>query len=92
MRPPRFLIAVQLTNLLSRLVFVRDPTDSEIIPVGKQTKNPSHIFYRSCSGIWQSVWIETTPSDRITQLDLAAAADGTGMWPRLNTLESKSIR
>ncbi|CAM1505952.1 Fc.00g115890.m01.CDS01 [Cosmosporella sp. VM-42] len=58
------------------LVYVRDPTDSEIIPVGKQTRNPSHIFYRSCSGIWQQVWIESAPSDYITQLDVAAAADG----------------
>ncbi|KAH7313781.1 glycoside hydrolase family 2 protein [Stachybotrys elegans] len=59
------------------LVFVWDPTDSETIPVGKQVLNPSHIFYRSCSGIWQSVWLESTPADHITQLDLAAGMDGT---------------
>jgi len=58
------------------LVFVRDPTDSEGIPVGKQANNPSHIFYRPCSGIWQQVWIEAAPTDHITQLDIAAAADG----------------
>ncbi|KAM5380864.1 hypothetical protein ACJZ2D_003388 [Fusarium nematophilum] len=58
------------------LVFVHDPTDEDIIPVGKQTLNPSHIFYRSCSGIWQQVWIESAPSDHITQLDVAAAANG----------------
>jgi hypothetical protein len=59
------------------LVFVRDPTDSEIIPVGKQVQRPSHIFYRSCSGIWQTVWLESVPADHITQLDVAAAMDGT---------------
>ncbi|KFA46840.1 hypothetical protein S40293_05569 [Stachybotrys chartarum IBT 40293] len=59
------------------LVFVRDPTDSEVIPVGKQARNPSHIFYRSCSGIWQSVWLESVPNDHITQLDIAAGMDGT---------------
>ncbi|KAM0426590.1 hypothetical protein ACHAPT_008284 [Fusarium lateritium] len=58
------------------LVFVHDPTDADIIPVGKQTLNPSHIFYRSCSGIWQQVWIEAVPKDYITQLDVAAGADG----------------
>uniref|UniRef100_A0A8H7KCU2 Glycoside hydrolase family 2 catalytic domain-containing protein n=1 Tax=Bionectria ochroleuca TaxID=29856 RepID=A0A8H7KCU2_BIOOC len=58
------------------LVFVSDPTDSQPIPVGKQTLNPSHIFYRSCSGIWQTVWIESTPANHITQLDVSAKHDG----------------
>ncbi|KAK5998715.1 Putative beta-glucuronidase-like protein [Cladobotryum mycophilum] len=58
-------------------VFVHDPTDIDMIPIGKQTRNPSHIFYRSCSGIWQSVWLESAPSDHITQLDVAAGMDGT---------------
>ncbi|KAK4551441.1 hypothetical protein LTR86_011172 [Recurvomyces mirabilis] len=61
------------------LVFVHDPTDSDpyVIPIGKQTLHPSHIFYTPCSGIWQSVWIESAPSSYITQLDIAAGADGT---------------
>ncbi|EHK22641.1 glycoside hydrolase family 2 protein [Trichoderma virens Gv29-8] len=58
-------------------VFVHDPTDLDVIPIGKQTRNPSHIFYRSCSGIWQSVWLESVPSNHITQLDIAAGMDGT---------------
>lgn len=58
-------------------VEVWDPTDSNVIPVGKQTRNPSHIFYRSCSGIWQTVWMEAVDTDdHITQLDVAADADG----------------
>ncbi|EFY91903.1 hydrolase, putative [Metarhizium acridum CQMa 102] len=57
-------------------VFVHDPTDADVIPVGKQTRNPSHIFYRSCSGIWQTVWLERAPSNRITQLDVSAGMDG----------------
>jgi hypothetical protein len=63
----------------SSFVFVHDPTDSEIIPVGKQSRNPSHIFYRSCSGIWQTVWLEKTPSNHIQQLDVQADMDGVGM-------------
>ncbi|KAJ4264520.1 hypothetical protein NW762_005722 [Fusarium torreyae] len=59
------------------LVFVNDPTDSEVIPVGKQTLRPSHIFYRSCSGIWQQVWLEAVPKDYITDLDVSASANGT---------------
>ena len=57
---------------------MHDPTDSDdyIIPIGKQTLNPSHIFYRPCSGIWQSVWIEAAPAEYITQLDIDGNADG----------------
>lgn len=60
-------------------VFVFDPTDlpGYVIPIGKQTKNPEHIFYRPCSGIWQTVWLESVPSNSITQLDIKAAADGS---------------
>lgn len=63
-----------------RLVFVHDPTDEDpyVIPIGKQTLHPSHIFYTPCSGIWQSVWIEAAPSSYITELDISASMDGTG--------------
>jgi len=61
---------------------VHDPTDSGdyVIPIGKQTLYPSHIFYRPCSGIWQSVWIESAPANYITQLDVAADMNGQGVW------------
>ncbi|KAK2031781.1 family 2 glycosyl hydrolase [Colletotrichum zoysiae] len=61
------------------LVFVFDPTDEQgyVVPIGKQAQSPSHIFYRSCSGIWQTVWLESTPrNNRITQLDVAADHQG----------------
>ncbi|KAL8420647.1 hypothetical protein RB594_003436 [Gaeumannomyces avenae] len=63
-------------NLLT--LFVHDPTNREgfLVPAGKQVLNPSHIFYRSCSGVWQSVWLEHAPSDYITALDVAADMDG----------------
>ncbi|TGJ84718.1 hypothetical protein E0Z10_g4017 [Xylaria hypoxylon] len=65
------------TNTLRVDVF--DPTDADgyMIPIGKQTLNPSHIFYTPCSGIWQSVWLESVPAQHITQLDVAADMHGT---------------
>lgn len=59
-------------------MFVFDPTDivNYVIPIGKQTRRPEHIFYRPCSGIWQTVWLESAPAERISQLDIRAAADG----------------
>ncbi|KAK0275242.1 hypothetical protein LTR35_011290 [Friedmanniomyces endolithicus] len=79
-----FAFTVDVTDYLNAnganelLVFVHDPTDSDpyVIPIGKQTLHPSHIFYTPCSGIWQSVWIESAPSNYITQLDIAAGMDG----------------
>nr|POE90197.1 beta-galactosidase [Quercus suber] len=61
-----------------RIVFAFDPTDSDpyVIPTGKQALNPSHIFYRPCSGIWQSVWIESAPSNHISDLRIDATASG----------------
>ncbi|WVQ97440.1 hypothetical protein IAU59_004553 [Kwoniella sp. CBS 9459] len=63
------------------LVFVHDPTDSanDVIPVGKQTVNPSHIFYTPCSGIWQSVFIEPVPKTYIDRIDLSGDMEGNGV-------------
>lgn len=74
-------LGLESSLCISRLVFAFDPTDSddEVIPIGKQTLNPSHIFYTPCSGIWQSVWIEAAPANYITELQLFAGADGQGM-------------
>ncbi|KAK3330737.1 glycoside hydrolase superfamily [Apodospora peruviana] len=60
------------------LVFAFDPTDEipYYTPHGKQTKTPSHIFYTPCSGIWQSVWLESVPDNHITKLDITADMDG----------------
>jgi hypothetical protein len=62
-------------------VFVFDPTDDQSIPQGKQTKRLSHIFYTPCSGIWQTVWIESVPENFISNLDVAADMDGKGRSP-----------
>ncbi|KAI0880698.1 glycoside hydrolase family 2 protein [Annulohypoxylon maeteangense] len=59
-------------------VFVFDPTDAQgyMNPVGKQTRTPSHIFYTPCTGIWQTVWLESVPESHITQLDVVADMSG----------------
>ncbi|KAK7991617.1 Glycoside hydrolase- family 2- N-terminal [Apiospora saccharicola] len=64
------------TNTLHVHVF--DPTDSlgYNIPMGKQRVNPSHIFYRACSGIWQTVWMESVPQNYIQKLDISADMNG----------------
>ncbi len=39
-------------------VAVYDPSSDGGQPRGKQTTNPGSIWYTSCSGIWQTVWLE----------------------------------
>ncbi|KAK6840492.1 CAZyme family GH2 [Apiospora arundinis] len=70
------LVKTNGTNKLH--VFVFDPTDSMgyNIPMGKQRTDPSHIFYRSCTGIWQTVWMESVPQNYIQKLDISADMNG----------------
>lgn len=59
-------------------VFVFDPTDSQgyAIPRGKQVLQQSHIWYTPCSGIWQTVWLESVPENYVTELDIIAGMNG----------------
>jgi hypothetical protein len=65
-----------------RLVYVWDPTnldDNETrIPNGKQVLDPQHIWYTPCSGIWQTVWLESAPAERVTKVDISGDMDGRG--------------
>jgi len=36
------------------------------------------IWYTPCSGIWQTVWLESTPAQHVAKLDLVADMDGKG--------------
>jgi hypothetical protein len=55
------------------IVKVYDPTDSghngSHPAIGKQTRSPSAIFYTPVSGIWQTVWLEPTPTSSIYSVD-----------------------
>ncbi|MDC0707053.1 AbfB domain-containing protein [Stigmatella sp. ncwal1] len=61
------------------IVGVYDPTDAGTQPVGKQTNNPQGIEYTAASGIWQTVWLEPTPSARITRLDMTPDVTGSAL-------------
>ncbi len=54
------------------IVHVYDPTDTSTnphLPIGKQRVHPSGIYFSSCSGIWQTVWLEPVPLDHIVNLN-----------------------
>ncbi|MEU6343141.1 LamG-like jellyroll fold domain-containing protein [Streptomyces sp. NPDC046977] len=50
-------------------VKVRDTTDDRYA-LGKQSRNPSGIWYTPSSGIWQTVWMEPVPEAAVGSLVL----------------------
>ncbi|MDI1462549.1 ricin-type beta-trefoil lectin domain protein [Catellatospora sp. KI3] len=69
-----FDITPQLNGGTNELIVkVFDPTDSGVNgtnPVrGKQVRNPGGIMYIPSSGIWQTVWLEPTPTSSIYSVD-----------------------
>ena len=55
------------------MVQVADPNSAGTQPRGKQSLDPSGIWYTAVSGIWQTVWIEPVPKLHIA--DVRATAD-----------------
>ena len=55
------------------VVQVADPTSAGTQPRGKQTLDPSGIWYTAVSGIWQTVWLEPVPKLHIE--DVRATPD-----------------
>jgi beta-galactosidase/beta-glucuronidase len=71
---------IPVVNRYYRLVYVWDPTNLNIArpPNGKQVLDPRHIWYTPCSGIWQTVWLESAPAERVKsplKQDFAGSAD-----------------
>ena len=59
-------------------VAVYDPSSRGGQPRGKQTTSPSSIWYTSCSGIWQTVWLEPVNAAYVERYEVVPdAANGT---------------
>ncbi len=59
-------------------VAVYDPSSRGGQPRGKQTTSPGGIWYTSCSGIWQTVWLEPVSDCYIERYEVVPdAATGT---------------
>jgi beta-galactosidase/beta-glucuronidase len=69
-----------ITNFLTKapeqtlVVKVLDATDG-YQPRGKQSLTPGGIFYTSTSGIWQTVWLETVPTQFVRSLKILPDVD-----------------
>ncbi|MEA4944326.1 MAG: DUF2804 family protein [Propionicimonas sp.] len=65
------------------LVRVRDLTDTSYRSRGKQTLRPGGIWYPAQSGIWQTVWLESTPASWIRDLELVPDLAGARLGVRV---------
>ena len=73
-------------------VLCRDDADSPLFGRGKQRYRSGGIFYTPVSGIWQSVWLESTPAEALTGLRLLPdAAAGTLAVTPLGTREGSAV-
>lgn len=72
--------AVDLTEALAEgentlCLLVRDDASSPVYGRGKQRYRHGGIWYTPQSGIWQSVWLESTPRTALTSLRLLPSAE-----------------
>jgi len=70
-------------------VVVRDPTEKEPNPVGKQwaggERDSGFIFYTATSGIWQSVWLEPLPATAVERLTITSDIDRSALELTVHT-------
>jgi len=59
---------IQQTNVLE--VRVTDALDSGILPYGKQREKRGGMWYTPVTGIWQTVWMESTCARHVTDLQI----------------------
>lgn len=57
------------------VVCVWDPTDTSHQPRGKQVVEPRGIWYTPVTGIWQTVWLESTPATYVRSLRIEPDVD-----------------
>ena len=66
---------------------------SENVPSGKQSEKLYSFgcFYTRCTGIWQTVWLEIVPKNRVTQVRYYADVDNTGVDMEVSTTDAEDI-
>jgi beta-galactosidase/beta-glucuronidase len=72
-------------------VFVKDITDTADRQTGKQRLLPGGIWYTPQSGIWQTVWLESVPSEYVKRLVLTPLYHKNGLRVQLETNCSSQV-
>lgn len=66
-------------------VVVKDDLDESAFARGKQGQKSHGIWYRSVSGIWQTVWMEAVPDVYITSLRITPLFDTNSVNVKITT-------
>ncbi|MFO7612826.1 MAG: glycoside hydrolase family 2 TIM barrel-domain containing protein, partial [Clostridia bacterium] len=74
------------------VVSVTDPSDSHWQQRGKQRLHPSSIWYTPTSGIWQTVWMETVPSDYIEGLRITPLPEEERVLIEVSSASGLNVR
>jgi len=73
--PFSFEISQYLQKENELIVYVKDLTDTSYHSKGKQSSNRGGIWYTPTSGIWQTVWLESTPINYIQSIKISIDYD-----------------
>ena len=79
-----FDVTDQITEENTLEIFVTDELENGILPYGKQREKRGGMWYTPVSGIWQTVWLERTPSSYIGRLDVTTDSEGADLSVTLN--------
>lgn len=74
-----FEISEQIKEHNVLFVTVRDLTEKNSYLRGKQKTNRGNIWYTAQSGIWQTVWLESTPVDYIDYVKITPNIDNSSV-------------
>lgn len=85
-----FLVPEGETNTL--VVRVKDCTDTGAFSRGKQKIKRGGIWYSAQSGIWQSVWLESTPIEYLEKIKITPDYDNSCVRFELFGTDSAKIR
>ena len=77
-------ISVDITDYLAEentlVVQVTDHLDQAVLPYGKQKYKRGGMWYTPVSGIWQTVWLESVPTDYVRELSVSTDATGATIF------------
>lgn len=72
-------------------VRVQDDSDHSSHCFGKQTLHPGGMFYTAQSGIWQTVWMEWVPENRIESLKITPLFDKSAVRLEITLTRPESM-
>ena len=73
-------ITDHLENENVLVIQVTDDLDSAVLPYGKQKYQRGGMWYTPVSGIWQTVWLESVPTDYVRELSVSTDATGATIF------------